>query len=235
MRHIVKRPDHSLKNFLKRTIGAQIHFASALLAIVGMLHLLKHTELRTTNVHFWACLVYGITAVMVFTASACMHFLEDGFSISPKLERILTNLDHFAIYLFIAGSYTPVLINTIKGPWKYPLLLAIWGIALAGIFYTLIKPRLPHWAQHRVVFTSFYVLMGWAFLFKVNEILGALTSAQTGYLISGGLSYSIGAVVFATKRPHLFKEIFGFHELWHVLVTIGFISHYFAILSLYAK
>lgn len=189
--------------------------------------------MRTENLHFIACLVYGATGILVFSTSALLHFLEDGFTISPRLARKLEDLDFISIYLFIAGTYTPILLNTLSDPWKYPILGFIWFLAVAGIVYTLGKAKFPRWAQHRMISTGLYVLMGWMLVFKLHDIVSHMSHLGSNYLLRGSLSYSIGAVIFATKRPVLFKNFFGSHELWHILVTVGFAYHYFMILNLY--
>jgi hemolysin III len=184
-------------------------------------------------VHFWACLAFLVTGFLVFFASAVYHFLSDGYESSPRLELLLDNLDHSAIYLFIAGTYTPFILNAAAPPWRLPLIIAVWCIAFFGIAYTLVKPRLPQLLQSRAVYTSLFVLMGCFMAVRLNDVVTHLHRSQIYLLIAGGLAYILGAVGYATKRPRLLVGFFGFHELWHVMVLLGATLHYLMIFSIY--
>jgi hemolysin III len=105
-------------------------------------------------------------------------------------------------------------------------MVSVWLMALFGIFYTAFRHKLPLWAQSRVVYTGVFVLMGWTLVVRIGEIYTKLPSAALAFFVAGSLAYSVGAVVYATKRPKLFEGLFGFHELWHVFVTLGFVCHY---------
>ncbi len=227
------RDDHTTLRFLKRTVAAQAHFLAAIASVVATVVLLHLTEAKPNTEHFFACLAFGVTAFMVFATSATYHFLHDGLHISSRLEHKFENLDHFTIYLFIAGTYTPLVLNVLSPPWKMILLLMIWSIALIGILYTLFRPRLPLWAQHRYVYTGLFLLMGWTFFVRAGEIWDHLTSYQMILFLAGALSYTFGAIGYATKRPKLFPGVFGYHELWHVSVVLGAAFHYFLILDFY--
>lgn len=230
---IQRRAEHSMTHFFKGTISAQLHFVAFVLAIIGMTVLLNYALLRPEPRHFWACLVYGLTSVLVFAASAAYHFLSDGFLISPSFYKTLKNIDHFSIYLFIAGTYTPFVINAVFPPWRNIILVVVWSTALVGILYTYFKPRLPMWARHRFVYTGLFLIMGWSLIFRIGEVFDHLDFMGAFLLIAGGLSYSIGAVFYALKRPRLIEGVFGFHELWHIMVISGFAFHYFLILRFY--
>lgn len=231
--HIRRRPNSTLGLFIARTIAAQTHFLACIAAVVGLIFLVRFAIAKSQLGHVWACAIFGATAILVFATSAIYHFLHDGFHVSSRLERLLEDFDHFAIYLFIAGTYTPFLLNAVSEPWTTVLLIAIWSVAIIGILYTRFKSKLPSWAQHRFVYTGLFVLMGWTILVRIGEIVTRLSSTGLRLLIAGGISYSIGAVVYATRRPRLFVGVFGFHELWHVMVVLGFMFHYFMIASFY--
>ena len=232
---IRRHAEHSFGLFLRRTVSAQLHLLGALAALAGTIKLCSMTYGMSEHRHFWACIAYGVPAVAVFGASALYHFLSDGFLIHPKLERWLHDFDHIAIYIFIAGSYTPFIFNAIA-PESQPVLLAlIWAVALIGAFYTAFIDRLPGWAQHRFVYTALYLFMGWILLFRIAEIVRNITPSALGFLVSGGFAYSIGAVFYALKRPRLFEGVFGHHELWHVMVLLGFVLHFGLIYGFYAR
>lgn len=231
--HIRRRLDSTNGLFLRRTVSAQLHLLALVAAIVGLFFLLHFASLRANPVHFWACLAFGLTSIAVFAVSTIYHFISDGFQISETLELKLEDADHFAIFLFIAGTYSPVILNVISPPWNWLLLAGIWLLSLLGILYTLFKGHLPLWAQHRAVYTSLFVAMGWVLLIRIHEVINHMSSFGAWMLMVGALSYTLGALVYASKRPNLFRGVFGFHELWHLAVMVGFASHYLMILDFY--
>jgi len=233
MAAIQKRAEHSISNFFKGTISAQLHFLGFIFAIIGMTVLLHFSSLHPDARHYWACLIYGVTSVMVFGASAAYHFLSDGFILSQSLYRWLKYIDHFAIYLFIAGTYTPFVMNAVAPPWRNIILFVVWFTAIVGILYTYFKKSLPRWAQHRMIYTGIFLVMGWSLVFRIGEVFQTVDRTGAFLLIAGGLSYTIGAVIYALKKPRLLVGIFGFHELWHIMVVAGFAFHYFLILRFY--
>ncbi|MCM2281871.1 MAG: hemolysin III family protein [Bdellovibrionaceae bacterium] len=230
----VKHPDHSIKTFLARTVSAQLHLVGCIAAVAGVVVLLHFASLKSDPTHWWACAIFGSTSILVFAASTVCHFMSDGFQISKELDRRLADLDQIAIFLFIAGTYTPVIVNLISAPWNRILLVLIWSIGIAGILYTLFCSKFAIWAQHRFVRTAIYVLMGWVLIVRIGEAFEHLTSRTAFFLIAGGLCYTAGAVVYAIKRPNPFGNIFGYHEIWHVMVLLGYAFHYLMILGFYA-
>lgn len=227
------RPDHCFLSFLRRTISAQLHLVGSLLVLLGGAYLLPLAKIAGPS-HYWACLTFVASGFCVFISSALVHFLGDGFDADPRTQLLFENLDHFCIYLFIAGTYTPFVISAISVPWQFPLLVTIWTVAFLGILYTLFKPALPQPLQSRAVYTGLFVLMGWTLIIRINEVLFDLSWLRLGLLVLGGLAYSIGAVVYATKRPRLLEGFFGYHELWHVMVLAGAMFHYLLIFSFYS-
>lgn len=221
------------KAFLKRTVSAQLHLLGLVAATIGLVVLLRVVYEKSDFNHFLACLIFGTTSILVFCASTICHFLSDGFRVAKKLEQKMEDLDHFAIFLFIAGTYTPFILNTIAAPWAQILLWLVWCVALAGIGYTHFRPRLPQWARHRFVNTALFVLMGWLLIVRIGEAFHHLSFNGTFYLLAGAFSYSGGAVIYATQKPNPFPGIFGYHELWHVMVLLGFTFHYLMILGFY--
>jgi hemolysin III len=230
---ISRRLDDSRRLFWKRTVAAQIHFLGVVAAIAGLTYLLYLTWNGESRLEFWAAATFGATAILVFSVSTIYHFLHDGFRISPRLEALFEDLDHFSIYLFIAGTYTPVLLHTLSAGAQTFMIIAVWSIALTGILYTKLKARWPTWAQNRYFSTSLFLLMGWLLLVKVSAIIEHLSKFGLTMLLLGAVAYSVGAVIYALRKPNPFPGIFGFHELWHLMVLIGFISHYFLVLNFF--
>lgn len=227
-----RRAASTNSTFFSRTISAQLHALGAVLFVIGGVFLLQAAH-RVSVADYVACWTFVITGVLVFATSGTYHFLHDGFTVNAPLEHLLENLDHSCIYMFIAGTYTPVLLNAVRPPWQTPMIVAIWALALGGMIYTFVKPRLPQWMQHKAVYTSMFVAMGWLLILRVGEVVANLSWLQLGFLVLGGAFYTFGALAYATQRPVLFRGVFGFHELWHLMVVGGAACHYVVVLDFY--
>ncbi|MBR5559677.1 MAG: hemolysin III family protein [Oscillospiraceae bacterium] len=166
-----------------------------------------------------SAVVFGLSLVALYTASAVYHFV----SAEPKLTMILRKLDHSMIYVLIAGSYTPVLICYYPPVQRVWMLTAIWAIALCGIAVKLLWFEAPRW-----LYTAFYLMMGWFVLVDLKP-LNNLPVGALGLLVGGGVSYTIGGLIYGLKRPILTPR-FGFHELFHVFVLMGSLLHYLMVL-----
>jgi len=231
---LISKPEGlTLFEFLKRTNAAQTHFIALAGAAVGFFFLFHFAKAPFTWIEVVGCLLFGLGAMAVFGSSALYHFLTDGFVVAPRLSHWLRNIDHFAIYLFIAASYTAVLIKVETGPWREILTIVIWTLAIAGILYTAVKHKLPAWAQHRLVYTAGFVAMGWTILPRITELFHRLSVTENWFLVGAGASYLIGAVIYASKKPVLIKDFFGFHELWHLFVMAGYTFQYLLVFRLY--
>ena len=230
---ISRRPQHTRMRFFLSTIAAQTHFVTCVLAAVSLFFLVPLASVHGTA-HVASAVIFAGTAVNVFGVSAFYHFVSDGYQASPKLISLLEKLDHWAIYLFIAGTYTPVLLNLVSPPWQLVLMIGIWTCAVIGILYTKFRDSLPKWAQSRAVYTGVFLFMGWILLVRIGEVWANLSSSGAWYLFGGAASYSVGAVVYVKEWPKLFPGFFGFHELWHIFVTVGFICHFLLIWNFYS-
>ncbi|MEP7357379.1 MAG: hemolysin III family protein [Anaerolineales bacterium] len=197
-----------LNAVFKDPISGLTHLATALLALVGgVLLVLAAPANWPARV---SVIAYGITLVLLFGASATYHLVKT----TPARELWLRKLDHTAIFLLIAGTYTPICVIVLTGPFRWVLLAAIWGMALAGIGFKLITMRAPRWLS-----VVIYLVMGWLGVLSFGPLLAALPGAAMLWLMAGGLLYTLGALVYATKRLDFYPGVFGFHEVWHLFVT----------------
>jgi len=167
--------------------------------------------------------IYGASLFFMFSASGMYH----ASNASPKTLVRLRKIDHSAIYLLIAGSYTPFCLIAFDGFWRWGMLAIIWGLAAAGIVIKIFIIGLP-----RGMTAGIYVAMGWLSLIAGREFLRALSPWTLAWLLAGGLLYSLGAVVYATKKGDFFPGRFGFHEIWHLFVLLAAAAHFVAIASL---
>ncbi len=162
--------------------------------------------------HLFPMLVFGLSMVWLFAVSAVYHI----GAWQPETHRKLRALDHANIFVLIAGTYTPICLNALGGWVRPTILTTIWLLALTGVALSTFTVRLPRW-----VGTGLYVGMGWVSLLALPALLEALPQEAVLTLFLGGAVYTLGGVVYALKRPDPFPRIFGFHEVFHLLVVIG--------------
>ena len=183
------------------------------LSIAGFAALLALTIVRGGVWQIVSCAIYGVTLICVYASSTVYHGLP-----SPRLKHIFRIFDHSAIFLLIAGTYTPFLLVNLRGGWGWSLLGIVWGLAAAGIV-------LKVWFVdgHPILSTGLYVLMGWLALIAVKPLFQAVPTIGLIWLLAGGLMYTIGVAFYAWKRiPYN-------HAIWHLFVMAGSACHYFAV------
>ena len=139
-------------------------------------------------------------------------------------HQIFRKLDHLSIYLLIAGTYTPFCLVTLRGPWGWTIFGIIWGLAIAGILMQSVYINVARWLT-----TLVYLGMGWMIVVAIQPLMNNLEVNGLYLLLAGGLSYSVGGIIYGLKKPNIFKH-FGFHELWHVFVLLGAFFHFMAVL-----
>jgi hemolysin III len=157
-------------------------------------------------------LIFGLSMVELYTVSAIYHIGRW----QPRTHRVLRSLDHSNIFILIAGTYTPLCFNVLAGWPRTAVLMAIWLLALAGVIVAVFKLNLPRW-----VGSLLYVGMGWVSLLVVPFVVQALGWGPVLLLMLGGIFYTVGAVIYAMKRPNPFPRILGFHEVFHLFVIAG--------------
>lgn len=204
-----------LRHSVEEVANTITHGIGLLLSVVGFVVLLVLAALRGTAWHIVACSIYGATLISLYTASTLYHAV-----ISPRVKRALRIFDHSAIYLLIAGTYTPFLLVSLRGPWGWSLFGVIWGLALAGVLFKF-------WFVERFVIlsTAVYIAMGWLVVIAAKPVITHVPFTALIWLLAGGLAYTGGVIFFAAKRiPYS-------HAIWHLFVLAGSICHYFAVLS----
>ncbi|MCE1173796.1 MAG: hemolysin III family protein [Propionibacteriales bacterium] len=195
------------------------HLAAACLALVGSGLLITQASVQAEPVKIVAVSIYCFTLLALFTFSALHHGIDG----SPQLNELLRTFDYISVFLLIPGTMTPLVLVLFLNPYGIALLGASWAIAAAGIVLRSVWQRLP-----KYVTNTLYITLGWVTVL----LLGAGHSLPVGALIliaAGGLVYSAGFVVFVIEKPNPWPGVFGFHELWHVLVVIAAALHYLAI------
>ena len=197
------------------------HLSGAIAAFFGSIVLIIIGWTGTARII--SLVVYGLSLVGLFSTSAIYHMVQAG----PRFLQTLRKLDHSAIYLLIAGTYTPICVNAFSGFFRWGLLTIIWIIAIGGILVKIFCINAPRWLN-----ASVYVIMGWLCLSAVGQLSTAFSPVALAWLIAGGVIYTLGAVVYALKLFDFVPGRFGFHEVWHLFVLFGAVAHYIAVLLL---
>lgn len=201
----------------KEPVNAITHLVGALFAVAATVALLLVSDGSPRTVVSLA--IYGVSSVLLFSASTLLHAVRAG----PRLERWLRRLDHAAIFVLIAGSYTPIALIAMQpsfAGWGWTLFGVVWGIALAGLVFKLLWIGAPRWLS-----TALYLAMGWLVVLAIVPVARSLGLTNMTWLGLGGAFYTVGAVIYGLKRPNPWPGVFGFHELWHLFVLAGWGCH----------
>lgn len=209
----------SIFKHMREPVNSLTHYAAAVAALVGLIALviIARDDLAKQG----SLLIYGVSLVLMLSASATYHMVK----CSPRCTLVLRKLDHAAIFILIAGTYTPLCMNLFTGFWRWGMLAIIWSIAAAGVISKIFIINTPRWFTATV-----YLVMGWLSVLGINEILAALPPGALVWLILGGLAYTLGAVVYITKSLDFVPGVFGFHEVWHIFVILGALAHFMVML-----
>lgn len=202
---------------IREPINSMSHLIGAVLSLAGLIFLLVRSIQAGTIVHVLAALIFGISLILLYTASMVYHWVVS----STEVIRILRKIDHCMIYVLIAGTYTPVCLLTLQGKMGIGLLIAVWSLAALGIVLKLIWFDAPRW-----LYTGFYLLLGWLAVFFIYPISLALPGKGVFLLVLGGLFYTTGSVLYALKPERLRLWKLGFHEIFHFFILAGSLTHY---------
>ncbi len=208
----VKRmPPSARPKPLLRGVSHEIAFVVATAGAIALVAS-AHGARATT-----AAAVYGASLAAMFGISTLYHRPTWG----PTARRFMRRLDHATIYLFIAGTYTPVCLLALPHPWAVALLWVAWGGAALGIVQSILWVQAP-----RLVSAAGYVALGWAVTIALPKLSAALGVSGLSLLLGGGLLYVAGAVIYALRRPDPAPKVFGYHEIFHALVIAASACHF---------
>lgn len=208
----------------REPVSGLTHLFGALVSLLGMILLIRYetTIPNATPLSYIAITMFGLSLILLYTASTVYHLIKS----SDKVIRILRKLDHSMIYILIAGTYTPICLISLQGPLRWGMFIGIWVFALMGITFKMVWFNAPRWLS-----TLFYVLLGWLAVFIISPLSRSMQMGGLIYLFLGGVFYTVGAVIYATKWPKIKSKIFGFHEIFHLFVLAGSFCHYFMVLK----
>lgn len=213
---------------VKDPFSAFSHLLGAFLAVAALSVLVTYAALHGSVRHVVAFAIYGACMVLVYTASTLYHWLP----LRPSGEKLFRRLDLTAIYLMIAGSYTPIGVIALPGRVGLGMLALVWLLALLGIAL-LWWPRQGRRRRSSRNWTTagIYLGLGWVSALYLPVIAEHLTWEGITWLVAGGIAYSLGAVVYALKRPNPIPRVIGSHEVFHIFVLLGSAAHFFLMLG----
>ena len=211
----------TIKKRLREPVNGLTHAAGGVLAFVGLFVLVASAASAGRMDQIVAFGIFGISLVALYIASSLYHLLP----LSPAGVARLRKLDHVAIFVLIAGTYTPFCLLALDGGWRWGVLAIAWGLALCGASLKLLWMEAPRWLS-----VLLYLGMGWVAVAAVPALLRTLPAGGMAWVLAGGLTYSAGALVYGLKRPNPIPGVFGFHELWHLFVVAGSACHFWAVL-----
>lgn len=190
------------------------HGLGVLFSIAGLAILTAFASLFGTVWHVVSCSIYGATQIFMYTASTLYHSIP-----LPRAKAVLRQFDHAAIFLLIAGTYTPFALVNLRGPWGWTILTVIWGFAILGIVLQTWLMR-----RSRLVATIPYLAMGWMAVIAIKPLLETVAPGGLLLLMCGGLAFTVGTIFYISRRLRFH------HAFWHAFVLAGSMLHFFAIL-----
>lgn len=199
--------------------SAITHFIAMMMAVFAAVPLLVKAGVQSGQENFLAMAIFMGSMILLYGASATYHSVD----LTGKSLRVFRKLDHMMIFVLIAGSYTPVCLIVLGGKLGYTLLALVWGIAAVGMIVKACWITCPKWFSSVI-----YIAMGWVCVLAFSKIVKALPPAAFGWLLAGGIIYTIGGVIYALKLPifNTRHKYFGSHEIFHLFVMGGSLCHY---------
>ena len=212
-----------MNRYIREPINGLTHLAGAFLAAIGLvLMVIKGISAQVSTISLVSLIIFGVSMISLYSASATYHMVIG----SDQLIAWLRRLDHSMIYILIAGTYTPFCIISLNGTLGWTILGIIWLIAISGILFKLIWFHSPRWLS-----TALYILMGWLIIFAIVPLSANLATNGLILLIAGGIIYTLGGIIYATKPKWLESKYLGFHEVFHLFILTGSFTHFLAVYS----
>ena len=206
---------------LKDPGSAITHFIAMMMAVFAAFPLVIKAFSDGTKVMV-SCLIFIVSMILLYGASTIYHSFDKG----ERINKILKKLDHAMIFVLIAGSYTPVCLLVIKGKTGITLLSLVWGVAILGIIFKMFWVTCPKWLS-----SVMYIAMGWMCVMAFSPIINNTSKSQFGWLLVGGIIYTVGGILYAIKTPRVNAfnarhKFFGTHEIFHIFVMVGSMCHF---------
>lgn len=210
-----------MNTYIREPFNGISHLVGAFLSVVALIAMITKASFSYNSaIEITAVLIFGISMFLLYSTSAIYHMVKA----SDKVIAFLRRLDHSMIYILIAGSYTPFCLISLRGHKGWTLFIVISIMAVAGVLFKMIWFKSPRWLS-----TMFYIGMGWMAAFVMSPLAKIISGKGVFFLVLGGVLYTIGGIIYAAKPKFLkFKHI-GFHEIFHIFILLGSLSHFLCI------
>lgn len=210
-----------MNTYIREPINGLTHLAGAILSFVALIAMIIKASHNTGSpMAITAVTIFGISLILLYSASATYHMVIANNRIIAFLRR----LDHSMIYILIAGTYTPFCLISLNGTTGWILFSIVMAAAIFGVVFKLVWFHSPRWLS-----TALYILMGWIMVFFISPLSKELAATGLFLLVLGGVLYTIGGVIYAIKPKFLQSRYMGFHEIFHIFIMLGSISHFLSI------
>lgn len=210
-----------MTTYIREPFNALSHLAGAILSFIAFCAMvLKAAYADAPGLHVAAVMIFGISLMCLYMASAIYHTAIA----SPKTVAFLRKLDHSMIFALIAGSYAPFCLIALDGTLGWILFILVAVIGISGILFKMVWFHSPRWLS-----TALYIAMGWIIIFAIVPLAASMSLAGLLWLIIGGLSYTIGGIIYGLKPDFLSTKYLGFHEIFHIFILIGSLCHFIAV------
>jgi len=206
-----------LKRYIREPVNGLTHTVGTFFALIGLIILLYKTVEEGAFDKTIAFSIFGSSMICMYLSSSLFHSIPA----KKKILKRFRTLDHCMIYVFIAGSYTPVCLLLMKGQWRWVAFGTVWTIAILGILQKITWMNAPRWLS-----TTLYMVTGWLGLGLYPGLRADCPSYFLIWMLVGGLAYTIGAIIYGLKKPNPIPGWFGHHEIWHLFVMAGTLSHF---------
>ena len=193
------------------------HFIGMLFSIYGLIALLTRSVGENSTYHTVSFSIFGGAMILLYTFSTLYHWLP----LEGEKLLLFRKIDHIMIFVFIAASNTPICLISIRGVWGWSVFASVWAFTLGGFFLKIFWLNAP-----RYLYTAIYLIMGWMIVAAIYPLSKIMQLEGILLLALGGVFYSIGAVIYAMKKPDPFPNKFGFHEIFHLFIMAGSLCHF---------
>lgn len=207
--------------FIREPFNALSHLAGAVLSLAALLAMvIKAAYANAPALHVTAVAIFGISLILLYTASTIYHSAIS----QPYIIAILRKLDHSMIFALIAGSYAPFCLIALGGTLGWTLFSLVAVLGLSGIFFKMVWFHSPRWLS-----TAIYIAMGWIIIFAVVPLADSLSLTGLLLLVAGGISYTVGGIIYGIKPRFLSSKHLGFHEIFHLFILFGSLCHFLSV------
>ncbi|MBN2285017.1 MAG: hemolysin III family protein [Tissierellales bacterium] len=208
---------------MREPISTITHFIGAILSVFGLIYLIYKGYVSGSMVYLVSFIIFGVSMVLLYAASTTYHWIK----VRENIVRTFRKIDHMMIFVLISGTYTPICLAVLRSTLGYVILSIVWGLTIVGIFLKIFWIDMP-----RRITAAIYLAMGWLSMILIYQLVKIMPMQSFVLLILGGISYTLGGIIYGGKISIFNFKGFGFHEIFHLFVLGGSAFHYFMVVTL---